>query len=105
MEETFCEECGFQVNIENLCEHYVIAENVESDEVSNNVTFEEQLISFMQDAPALWDPRLPIVERTKTIKENLWLDIYNKFGGKYVVVSFIIRYITKGVICCRQIYD
>lgn len=42
---------------------------------------EELLISCVQARPPLWDSRLPIKDRSKTIRGNLWTEIFQEFGG------------------------
>lgn len=41
---------------------------------------EELLISCVQARPPLWDSRLPIKDRSKTIRDNLWTEIFQEFG-------------------------
>ncbi|XP_050314863.1 uncharacterized protein LOC126749222 [Anthonomus grandis grandis] len=43
-------------------------------------TVEELLISCVQARPPLWDSRLDLKERSKTIRDNMWLEIYKEFG-------------------------
>ncbi|CAH1112986.1 unnamed protein product [Psylliodes chrysocephalus] len=43
-------------------------------------TIEELLISFVESNPPLWNHRIPLMERTKTIKERLWVEIQIEFG-------------------------
>ncbi|XP_077282093.1 uncharacterized protein LOC143908344 isoform X1 [Temnothorax americanus] len=44
---------------------------------------DEELISIVQQRPALYDPRLPLQERTKLKKKDLWQEVSNCLGGAY----------------------
>lgn len=48
-------------------------------------SFEEQLIKYVQDRPALYNISLPLSDRTNGKKNALWLEIFNIFGGQYSV--------------------
>ncbi|CAG9769731.1 unnamed protein product [Ceutorhynchus assimilis] len=52
-----------------------------------NTSFEEQLIKYIQERPALYNPGLPLLDRTHSKKMALWGEIANLFGGKYAVVD------------------
>ncbi|KAK4885670.1 hypothetical protein RN001_001941 [Aquatica leii] len=47
----------------------------------DNITLEEVLISLVQIRPPLWNSCLPVKERSKTIRDNLWMEIYKELGG------------------------
>lgn len=46
---------------------------------------DEELISFVQQRPALYDHRIPSQERTKLKKRDLWQQVSNCLGGKVVI--------------------
>lgn len=48
---------------------------------NQQTTVEELLISCVMARPPLWDSRLPIKERSKTIRDQLWLEIFEEFGA------------------------
>ncbi|TGZ57696.1 histone H3 [Temnothorax longispinosus] len=41
---------------------------------------DEELISIVQQRPALYDPRIPLQERTKLKKKDLWQEVSNCLG-------------------------
>ncbi|KAF5296839.1 hypothetical protein FQA39_LY12357 [Lamprigera yunnana] len=93
-EQYYCDLCGY-VSKEFLCEHFTW-ENFQSEnecsitesnieESSSNNTIEELLISLIEVRQPLWNTRLPITDRSKGIKENLWIEIYNALGKKYSI--------------------
>ncbi|KAK4887400.1 hypothetical protein RN001_003671 [Aquatica leii] len=49
-------------------------------DTSNEVTIEELLISLIEVRPSLWDSRLSLCDRSKTIRDKLWFEIYEHFG-------------------------
>lgn len=46
----------------------------------------------MQARPGLWDSRLNIQERSKTIRDKLWMEIFNEFGEN---PEFSVEYLSK----------
>ncbi|KAF5288968.1 hypothetical protein FQA39_LY03847 [Lamprigera yunnana] len=93
-EQYYCDLCGY-VSKEFLCEHFT-RENFQSEnecsitesnieESSSNNTIEELLISLTEVRQPLWNTRLPITDRSKGIKENLWIEIYNALEKKYSI--------------------
>ncbi|XP_031327643.1 uncharacterized protein LOC116158914 [Photinus pyralis] len=48
-------------------------------------SFEELLITYVQDRPALYNITLPLSERTVGKKNALWMEVFNLFGGKYTI--------------------
>ncbi|CAG9814590.1 unnamed protein product [Phaedon cochleariae] len=55
----------------------IISETVEE----HTVDIMEQLISLVEQHPPLYNFQLPLAERSKTIKDMLWKDIYEAMGG------------------------
>ncbi|XP_024875072.1 uncharacterized protein LOC112456629 isoform X1 [Temnothorax curvispinosus] len=49
---------------------------------------DEELISIVQQRPALYDPRLPLQERTKLKKKDLWQEVSNCLGGKLMIQHY-----------------
>lgn len=45
------------------------------------ITVEELLINCVMARTPLWDSRIPIKERSKTIRDVLWQEIYQEFGS------------------------
>jgi len=43
---------------------------------------DEELISLVQQRPALYDHRIPTQERTKLNKNDLWQEVSNCLAGK-----------------------
>lgn len=42
--------------------------------------------------PPLWDSRLPLKDRSKTIRDNLWLEVYEEFGASpEFPIEFLIK--------------
>ncbi|KAF5283209.1 hypothetical protein FQR65_LT14040 [Abscondita terminalis] len=66
-----------------MCSSVEYADNEvnSQDEITGGeVTVEELLISLIQIRPPLWDSRLPLPQRSKTIRDKLWAEIYEQFG-------------------------
>ncbi|KAG5864526.1 hypothetical protein JTB14_002378 [Gonioctena quinquepunctata] len=94
-----CDTCG----LVNGCEHYYIREmdNFTADHLDNTEqnletdlteeTIAELLISFVVSRPPLWDHRLPLVQRTKPIKDQLWVEILSEFGGNTDLTPDILQ--------------
>ncbi|KAF5278440.1 hypothetical protein FQA39_LY13116 [Lamprigera yunnana] len=94
-----CDSCG----LVNGCEHYYIQDqkmdnltsesfSIELENSENNIQTErtdeiisEMLISFVSLRPALWNHKLPLIERTRTIKEHLWVEVVSEYGGKSII--------------------
>ncbi|KAF5286518.1 hypothetical protein FQR65_LT12522 [Abscondita terminalis] len=55
--------------------------------MEENCTFEEMLISSVEARPVLWDSRLPIQERSKTKRDEAWLEIKHELGGKLSLLT------------------
>ncbi|KAG5887535.1 hypothetical protein JTB14_013805 [Gonioctena quinquepunctata] len=63
----------------------------ETDDLEvQEVKIEELLINCVEARPPLWDCRLPLVQRSKTIRDELWLEIYREFGEQ---PEFSIKYL------------
>jgi len=54
-------------------------------ESPKDVTVDEELISIVQQRPALYDHRIPPQERTKLKKNDLWQEVSNCLGGKFII--------------------
>lgn len=50
------------------------------------IKVEELLINCVEARPPLWDCRLPLIQRSKTIRDELWYEIFQEFGGMYTLV-------------------
>jgi len=46
---------------------------------------DEELISIVQQRPALYDHRIPPQERTKLKKKDLWQEVSNCLGGQFII--------------------
>lgn len=55
------------------------SQNKQTDELIST-TIEELLINCVMARPPLWDCRLPLKESSKTIREQLWKEIFDQFG-------------------------
>ncbi|KAK5643246.1 hypothetical protein RI129_007091 [Pyrocoelia pectoralis] len=97
--QIFCEECVRIVSVASPCGHYEL-EQEESREVEvleeehkHNVneeksitpdtqfdSWEEILIAMVHDRPVLWDSRLALSARSKTIRDKLWKEISDALG-------------------------
>lgn len=53
-----------------------------SDWRNKKISEEEQLIEEVHKRPALWNFKLPLVERSLQIKKKLWEEIYASMNGK-----------------------
>ncbi|CAH1109937.1 unnamed protein product [Psylliodes chrysocephalus] len=85
-----CDTCG----VINGCEHYYIQDNAERNLQTDDFTEEtisELLISFVSLRPPLWDHRLPLSQRTKSIKDQLWVEILSEFGGNTDLTPAILQ--------------
>ncbi|KAF5271244.1 hypothetical protein FQR65_LT17671 [Abscondita terminalis] len=84
----WCNECDTNIDVSNVCEHFVV-EDIEGEptesENGSASTFEEILIGKIQNMPALWDSRLPLELRSKSIKDKLWLEIFNCLEGQFSI--------------------
>lgn len=49
---------------------------------------DEELISIVQQRPALYDHRIPLPERTKFKKKDLWQEVSNCLGGKLMIQHY-----------------
>ncbi|KAF5274189.1 hypothetical protein FQR65_LT17049 [Abscondita terminalis] len=60
IESIWCNECDTNIDVSNVCEHFVV-EDIEGEptesENGSASTFEEILIGKIQNMPALWDSR------------------------------------------------
>lgn len=52
---------------------------------------DEELISIVQQRPALYDYRIPLQERTKLKNKDLWQKVSNCLGGK-LMINIIITF-------------
>ncbi|KAG5869674.1 hypothetical protein JTB14_035600 [Gonioctena quinquepunctata] len=82
------DECEYFEEYEEACEGegYKETDDLEVQEVK----IEELLINCVEARPPLWDCRLPLVQRSKTIRDELWLEIYREFGEQ---PEFPIKYL------------
>ncbi|CAH1106920.1 unnamed protein product [Psylliodes chrysocephalus] len=79
----YCNDCCKEVVIdEELCPHFKYVEPQQE-----KTSTEELLASLMQKAPPLWDHRLSIEERGKTIKDKLWLQVFTEMEGHFASIS------------------
>ncbi|CAH1106939.1 unnamed protein product [Psylliodes chrysocephalus] len=46
---------------------------------------EELLATFVQQRPPLWDSRLPLSRRSKTVRDGLWLEIFKEFSEQFSI--------------------
>ncbi|CAG9818744.1 unnamed protein product [Phaedon cochleariae] len=61
-------------------------------EETEEISVEEFLINLVMARPPLWDSRLPLKDRSKTIRDNLWLEVYEAFGEQeHLSVSVLIK--------------
>lgn len=60
-----------------------MSQNNEAEDFSSG-KYDEQLISLVQSHPALYDHRLPVAERTKLKKKDIWQVISNNFEGTVI---------------------
>ncbi|KAG5861719.1 hypothetical protein JTB14_012829 [Gonioctena quinquepunctata] len=57
----------------------------ETDDLEvQEVKIEELLINSVEARPLLWDCRLPLIQRSQTIIDELWLEIYRQFGDQQI---------------------
>lgn len=64
----------------------------EETQVTQQYTVEELLISCVEARPPLWDSRLPLKDRSKPIRDNLWLEIFAEFGSNpEFTIEFLIK--------------
>lgn len=59
--------------------HKVCEQQKESVVVEEYIV-EELLIFCIQAQPPLWKSRLTLKERSKTIRDQLWLEVFQEFG-------------------------
>lgn len=59
--------------------HKVCEQQKESVVVEEYIV-EELLIFCIQARPPLWKSRLTLKERSKTIRDQLWLEVFQEFG-------------------------
>ncbi|CAG9764554.1 unnamed protein product [Ceutorhynchus assimilis] len=50
---------------------------------ATTASWEELLIKFVQDRPALYNIKIPVTERSHLKKNNLWAEIHNLLEGKH----------------------
>ncbi|XP_050316141.1 uncharacterized protein LOC126750539 [Anthonomus grandis grandis] len=61
----------------------VLADSADPDEPEETLqqyTVEELLITCVEARPPLWNSRLSLKERSKTIRDRLWLEIFQEFA-------------------------
>jgi len=57
-------------------------ETNDNDWRNKRIREEEQLIEEVYKRPALWNFKLPLIERNLQIKKKLWEEIYMSMNGK-----------------------
>lgn len=70
----------------SACETQNVTENENNASVAQDI--DEELISLIQQRPALYDHRLPLQERSKLKKKDLWQEVSNCLGGKLNIVTW-----------------
>ncbi|KAJ8954821.1 hypothetical protein NQ314_007012 [Rhamnusium bicolor] len=87
----YCESCKIFVNISNLLSHSCFNCTIINNDTNHEVvdkpqqheeveTVEELLISLVQLRPALWDHLIALKNRSKNIKDDLWVEIFTAMG-------------------------
>jgi len=61
---------------------------VDENNASEVQGIDEELISIVQQRPALYDHRIPTQERTKLKKRDLWQEVSNCLGGKLIIQHY-----------------
>lgn len=54
---------------------------VATDKEVQSGNLEEVLISVVRSKPALWSSQVPVTERSKIKKKQLWMEVHNVLGG------------------------